>query len=260
MTKHRPSAAELEHLRNTVGRVSDAVDSILDGRAVVIADDTDGVGYLAFAGSLASESLVAWAVRYGSGFLCAAMLPDRARALGLPLIASTGPGIDRHYAVSVDAIEGTSTGISAQDRARTLALLAHQHAHPDAFTRPGHLVVELVAPGGVLDRPRPGECLLDLLSIAELPPVGGLCALVSERDSTALATGDELREFCDTHDTALICVGDMVTFRELTERRVVRVHAEIEWLPSRSYSTGSCVPRTVRRASRPTSSVPGSAV
>jgi 3,4-dihydroxy 2-butanone 4-phosphate synthase/GTP cyclohydrolase II len=218
MTKCCPRADGVERLRKTVGRVSNAVDSMLGGRAVAIADGSARAAYLAFSGRHATTSTVAWAVRHGSGFICVPMLPDRARALNIPLISSM---TDRfhwpHYGVSVDAASGITTGISAHDRARTIALLSDPASHASDFTRPGHVVVEYIAPDGVLARPRPSEGVIDLLRIAKLPPVGGLCAIVSERDPTALAAGEELRSFCDTHDTALISVGDLITFRELTE-------------------------------------------
>jgi 3,4-dihydroxy-2-butanone 4-phosphate synthase len=205
-------------------RVAAAVADLRAGRAVVIAEGSHGVGYLAFAGSEASTDTVSWVVRHGSGFLCAVMLPDRARALDLPLLSPADAGSTRpRYAVSVDAASGSTTGISARDRARTIALLANPGAQAGDFTRPGHVVVECVTAGGVLTRPRASEGLADLLGMANLPLVGGLCALVSERQPTALASGQELHEFCKSHGTTLIDVNDLVAFRELTEPPVVHV-------------------------------------
>jgi 3,4-dihydroxy 2-butanone 4-phosphate synthase/GTP cyclohydrolase II len=192
--------------------VSNAVDSLLAGHVVLIADESGHAGYLAFAGSKATASTVAWTVRHGSGFICAAMLPDRAGALGIALVDSTTSGLSwPRYGVPVDAASGISTGISSRDRARTIAALADPASVASDFKRPGHVVVEYVAPGGVLARSRPGEALIDLLRITELPPVGGLCALVR----------DELGSFCVASDTTLIGVGDLIAFRKLTEPATV---------------------------------------
>lgn len=151
MAKRCLRAGDLERMREAVGRVSNAVDSLLAGRAVVIADESGHAGYLAFAGSNATARTVAWTVRHGSGFICAPMLPDRARALDIPLASSTTDGRSwLRYGVSVDAASGISTGVSSRDRARTIAALADPASVASDFNRPGHVVIEYVVPGGVL--------------------------------------------------------------------------------------------------------------
>lgn len=222
---------ELDRIRESVGRVSYAVDSLLAGSVVVIADETRQAGYLALAGSRVTVSTVAWMVRHGSGYLCVPLLPDRARDLSIPLMMPTSDRLrSSHFGVSVDAACGVTTGISAYDRARTIALLTDPASVSGDFVRPGHVVPEYVSPGGVLSRPRPAEALLDLLRTGELPPVGVLCALVSRRDPTALAGWEEMREFCSTTGAALIGVSDLVAFRELTEPLSVRARTQADWL------------------------------
>ena len=137
MAKRCLRAGDLERMRQAVGRVSNAVDSLLAGRAVVIAGESGHAGYLAFAGSNATASTVAWTVRHGSGFICAPMLPDRARALGIPLLSSTTGGHSwPRYGVSVDAASGLSTGRSSRDRAHTIAALADPASVASDFNRP----------------------------------------------------------------------------------------------------------------------------
>jgi 3,4-dihydroxy 2-butanone 4-phosphate synthase/GTP cyclohydrolase II len=223
MTKTCLRDGELDRIREAVGRVSRAVDDMLAGRVVVIADEAARTGCLAFAGSRATADSVAWTLHHGSGPLRAAMLPERARALAISPPTATADGLCRpHCPISVDAAYGISTGESARDLARTIALLAHPVSRAGDFTRPGHIVPQYAAPGGVLARPRPAEAVMDLLSIAALSPVGALCALVGDGHASALAGEDEMRAFCAANGTALIGIEDLIAFRELTEQFTAR--------------------------------------
>jgi 3,4-dihydroxy 2-butanone 4-phosphate synthase/GTP cyclohydrolase II len=218
---------DLDRIREAVGRVSRAVDDILAGRVVVIADEAARAGCLAFAGSRATADSVAWTLHHGSGPLRAAMLPERARALAIPPTTATPDGLRRpHCPVSVDAASGISTGGSARDLARTIALLAHPASGAGDFTRPGHIVTQYAAPGGVLARPRPAEAVMDLLSIAALSSVGALCALVGDGPASAPAGEDEMRAFCTANGTALIGIQDLIAFRELTEPLATRSQSQ----------------------------------
>ena len=168
--------------------VEDAIAAIKDGRAVVVTDDEDreNEGDLIFASELATPDLVAFMVRYTSGYICVAVTEADADRLDLPPMFRVNQ--DRRgtaYTVTVDAREGVSTGISASDRAHTIRLLADPATGSADLARPGHIVPLRAKDGGVLRRPGHTEAAVDLAVLAGLRPAGVLCELVSETPSTA---------------------------------------------------------------------------
>lgn len=206
--------------------VAHAVAEIRAGRPVVVAGPGgDDAGELVFAAAAATPALLAFVVRHTSGYLCAALPEADCDRLGLPPLGGPGAGRDRRdpgYAVTVDARTGVSTGISARDRARTIRLLAEPGASAADFVRPGHVVPLRAAGGGVLTRPGTAEAAVDLARLAGLVPAAALGALVSVRDSGALATGAELTEFAATHHLALLDIADLIAHRRRTEPHLSR--------------------------------------
>ncbi|MFT4088193.1 MAG: bifunctional 3,4-dihydroxy-2-butanone-4-phosphate synthase/GTP cyclohydrolase II [Gordonia sp. (in: high G+C Gram-positive bacteria)] len=203
-----------------------AIADIAAGKAVVVVDDEDreNEGDLIFAAELATPELVAFMVRYTSGYLCVPLEGDDCDRLGLPPMYSQNQ--DKHgtaYTVTVDAREGVSTGISAADRSTTMKLLASADAQAHDFTRPGHVVPLRAKEGGVLRRPGHTEAAVDLARLAGLRPAGVICEIVSQKDPGSMAQTDELRVFADEHDLALICIADLIAWRRRHEKHVVRV-------------------------------------
>jgi 3,4-dihydroxy 2-butanone 4-phosphate synthase/GTP cyclohydrolase II len=127
------------------------------------------------------------------------------------------------YAVTVDAREGVSTGISAADRARTTRLLADPTATAKDFNRPGHVVPLRARDGGVLRRAGHTEAAVDLSRLAGLAPAGVLCEIVSQKDEGDMARRDELEVFASDHDLALITIADLIAYRRRVETQVERV-------------------------------------
>jgi 3,4-dihydroxy 2-butanone 4-phosphate synthase/GTP cyclohydrolase II len=127
------------------------------------------------------------------------------------------------YTVTVDAKDVDTTGISAQDRARTIRLLADPQAGPDDFSRPGHVVPLRSRDGGVLVRPGHTEAATDLAVMAGLRPAGVLCEIVSEKNPLEMARLGELRAFADEHDLALISIAQLIAHRLENERQIERV-------------------------------------
>jgi 3,4-dihydroxy 2-butanone 4-phosphate synthase/GTP cyclohydrolase II len=206
--------------------VERAIAEIKAGKAVVVIDDEDreNEGDLIFAAELATPELVAFMVRYTSGYICVA-LPE-AEADRLDLQPMTRVNQDRRgtaYSVTVDAREGVSTGISASDRARTIRLLADASANAADFSRPGHVVPLRAKDGGVLRRPGHTEAAVDLATLAGLRPAGALCEIVSEKDPAGMARADELRVFADEHDMALISIADLIAYQRRYTKLVERV-------------------------------------
>src|ERR1700722_339299 len=203
-----------------------AITDIKAGKAVVVIDDEDreNEGDLIFAAELVTPDLVAFMVRYTSGYICVPMSESEADRLDLPPMFRINQ--DRRgtaYAVTVDAREGISTGISATDRARTIRLLADPTTTSADLARPGHIVPLRARDGGVLRRPGHTEAAVDLAILAGLHPVGVLCEIVSEKDPAGMARSDELRVFADEHDLALISIADLIAYRRRFEKLVERV-------------------------------------
>jgi 3,4-dihydroxy 2-butanone 4-phosphate synthase/GTP cyclohydrolase II len=206
--------------------VERAIADIAAGKAVVVVDDADreNEGDLIFAAEMATPELVAFMVRYTSGYICVPLTESDCDRLELPPMYHTNQ--DRRgtaYTVSVDAREGTSTGISAHDRARTMRMLADPASEPSDFTRPGHIVPLRAKAGGVLRRPGHTEAAVDLCRLAGLQSAGVLCEIVSEKDVEDMARLDELELFASVHDLALISIADLIAYRRRNERQVEHV-------------------------------------
>jgi 3,4-dihydroxy 2-butanone 4-phosphate synthase/GTP cyclohydrolase II len=203
-----------------------AVRAIGEGKAVVVVDDEDreNEGDLIFAAEKATPELVAFMVRYTSGYICVPLLESDCDRLDLPPMYHTNQ--DRRgtaYTVTVDAAAGVSTGISATDRAHTMRLLADPTSRPADFTRPGHVVPLRAKQGGVLRRPGHTEAAVDLARLAGLRPAGVLCELVSQKDEGDMARRDELEVFAADHDLPIITIADLIAYRRRNEKQVARV-------------------------------------
>src|SRR5437763_7723053 len=203
-----------------------AIADVAAGKPVVVVDDADreNEGDLIFAAEMATPELVAFMVRYTSGYICVPLTVEDCDRLELPPMYHTNQ--DKRgtaYTVSVDAREGVTTGISAHDRAHTMRLLAAGTSTAADFTRPGHVVPLRAKEGGVLRRPGHTEAAVDLCRLAGLRPAGVLCEIVSEKDVEDMARLDELEVFAGEHDLALISIADLIAYRRRTERQVERV-------------------------------------
>jgi len=203
-----------------------AIADVAAGRPVVVVDDEDreNEGDLIFAAEKATPELLAFMVRYTSGYVCVALTEADCARLDLPPMYHTNQ--DQRgtaYTVTVDAREGVTTGISAADRARTMRLLADPSSDAKDFTRPGHVVPLRARDGGVLRRPGHTEAAVDLSRLAGLAPAGVLCEIVSQKDEGDMARRDELEVFAADHDLALITIADLIAYRRRVETQVVRV-------------------------------------
>ncbi len=204
--------------------IEQAVAAIAARRAVVVVDDEDreNEGDLIFPAENATPELLAFMVRYTSGYICAPLTEADADRLDLPPMYHTNQ--DRRgtaYTVTVDAREGIATGISAADRAHTIGLLADPATTSADLARPGHVVPLRARPGGVLRRPGHTEAAIDLTTLAGLRPAGVLCELVND-DGTMMRLPD-LQPFAAAHGLPLISIADLIAYRRRTEKQVERV-------------------------------------
>jgi 3,4-dihydroxy 2-butanone 4-phosphate synthase/GTP cyclohydrolase II len=204
--------------------VERAVAAIRAGRPVIVVDDEnrENEGDLIFAAELATPELVAFMVRYTSGYICVPLPELEADRLELPPMYHTNQ--DQRgtaYAVTVDARAGVSTGISAADRAHTIRLLASAETQPTDLSRPGHVVPLRARPGGVLRRPGHTEAAIDLAVLAGLRPAGVLCEMVN--DDGTMQRRPDLEKFAVEHDLVLISIADLIAYRRRTGKQVERV-------------------------------------
>ena len=203
-----------------MNNVEQAVEEIAAGRPVIVVDDEDreNEGDLIFAARHATAELMAFMVRYTSGYVCVPMTEEHADRLELPPMYHTNQ--DRRgtaYAVAVDARDGVGTGISAADRAYTIRLLAADGTRPADLARPGHVVPLRAKAGGVLRRPGHTEAAIDLAVLAGLRPVGVLCELVN--DDGTMKRRPDLDVFAAEHRLALITIASLVAYLGVFPRR-----------------------------------------
>lgn len=207
-------------------RVEDAIQDIRDGKLVIVADDEDreNEGDLVCAASAITPDLVNFMAVHGRGLICVTLTPERADALDLkPMTDQNTDPQGTAFTVSVDGHErfGVTTGISVQDRATTIRLLAEEATRPGDLRRPGHIFPLRSVPGGVLRRVGQTEASVDLARMAGLPPVGVICEILDSDGS--MARRPQLETFAKDHGLRFITVAQLVAYRLPRERLVRRV-------------------------------------
>lgn len=196
-----------------------AIKAIKNGKTVVVVDDADreNEGDLIVAASHATADNIGFIVRYSSGVLCVSLEGSRLDALKLPpMVVNNQDPKQTAYSVSVDYKHGTSTGISAADRALTFRKLVDVRSRPEEFQRPGHVFPLRYKPGGVVARAGHTEASLDLTRLAKLP-VGGVLAEIVHDDGSMMRF-PELVKFAARHGLVLTSVQDIVTYRLEVEK------------------------------------------
>ncbi|CQD14604.1 riboflavin biosynthesis protein RibA [Mycobacterium lentiflavum] len=205
-------------MKTTDVRVLRAITAMATGQPVVVNDDSGGDGYLVFAADAATPALLAFMIRHTSGYVRVALPGSECERLNLPPMCHRSTAL----CVSVD-VRGTGTGISASDRARTIAALASAVSEASDFLRPGHVVPLQAGTDGVLVRPRPAEAAVDLASLAGRRRAAALCEIVSRRHPALMASGVELTEFAVEHGLPIVSIGELVAYRRRTEPQVIRL-------------------------------------
>jgi 3,4-dihydroxy 2-butanone 4-phosphate synthase / GTP cyclohydrolase II len=205
--------------------VEDAIDAIAHGEIVVVVDDEDreNEGDLIMAAQAATQEKIAFFLAHTSGVICVPLTPERADQLDLPLMVSANTESQRTaFTVSVDYRHGTTTGISAEDRAATIQALIDPHTRPGDLSRPGHIFPLRYRPGGVLKRAGHTEATIDLVKAAGLHPAGVLCEIVSE-DKARMARLPELTAFARRHGLLMITIADLIRYRRRKDKLVRRI-------------------------------------
>jgi 3,4-dihydroxy 2-butanone 4-phosphate synthase/GTP cyclohydrolase II len=193
------------------------LEEFATGRPVVLLDETwPGAGpaspdaHLVFAAELATPATLAFAIRHTSGFVCVALPAQECDRLRLPPMYPTyDHAVRGSYTVTVDAVSGISTGISARDRARTIRLLASAETVPADLARPGHVVPCSVSDAQAQQPGNPAQTALAIAHLAGLRPASAFSALVSDTARDQIGGGLEVRQFAIRHGLAMITTHEV---------------------------------------------------
>src|SRR3990170_4320699 len=212
--------------------VEEAIEEFRQGRQIVLVDDEDreNEGDLALPAEKITPSAINFMAKHGRGLICLALTEDRCDELHLPPMSPVNTSaLGTAFTESIDARRGTTTGISAADRATTILAAIDPATRPADLGRPGHIFPLRARRGGVLVRAGQTEASVDLARIAGLYPAGVICEIMS--DDGTMARLPELAEFCAEHGLKLLTVAELVRYRMRHERYVRRVAEAV--LPTR---------------------------
>lgn len=202
----------------------ETVNLIKEGKMIIVVDDEDreNEGDLLMAASKVTPEAINFMTKYGRGLVCVPLTEEKARQLELkPMVLHSTDPHGTAFTISVDAKEGTTTGISAEDRAITARLLADCNAKASDFRRPGHIFPLIARKGGVLKRAGHTEAAVDLAKLAGLEPVGVICEIMN--DDGTMARLPQLIEFAKKFDLKITTIKDLIRYRHRREKLVERV-------------------------------------
>jgi 3,4-dihydroxy 2-butanone 4-phosphate synthase/GTP cyclohydrolase II len=214
--------------------IPEAIADIRDGRMVVVVDDEDreNEGDLTVAAEHVTPEVINFMARHGRGLICLPMTAERLDELRIPLMVQDDENSARFgtaFCVPVEAKHGTTTGISAADRARTVLAAIDPRTEPGDLARPGHMFPLRAREGGVLVRAGQTEAAVDLARLAGLYPAGVICEIMD--DDGTMARIPRLEAFCRVHGLRLITIKDLIEHR-MRHERLIRKVAEAS-LPTR---------------------------
>ena len=212
-------------ITSPIAKVKKAIDEIKKGKMVILCDDEDreNEGDLAMAAEKVTPEAVNFMAKYGRGLICLSLTGEKVQQLDLPLMVHTSTNTSAFqtaFTVSIDAKKGTSTGISASDRAVTVLAAIADDAKPDDLARPGHIFPLQAKDGGVLRRTGQTEGSVDLSRLAGLKPAGVICEIMNE-DGT-MSRMPDLEKFAKQHDLMIVTVADIIRYRLNMESLVKR--------------------------------------
>lgn len=204
--------------------IEQALSALRQGKFLIVVDENEDVeGNLVMAASYVSPKAVAFMLKHGSGIVSVGMKEEDLERLNLPLMSpekeddSSAPS----FTITVDAKVGTSTGVSASDRAKTVLALSSPNSRPEDFNKPGHVFPLKYRNGGILRRCGHTEASVDLLMLAGLQPVSVLSAIVDKKDGS-LALMPNLRKMALDHSIPIISITDLIRYRRKREKLVER--------------------------------------
>ena len=200
------------------------IDEARNGRMFILVDDADreNEGDLVIPAQMATPDAINFMARHGRGLICLALTKERVETLGLAPMTSTNRSRNTTaFTVSIEAVDGISTGISAADRARTIAVAIDAANGPEALVSPGHVFPLVAQPGGVLVRAGHTEAAVDVARLAGLNPSGVICEVM--REDGTMARLDDLMQFAAVHGLKIGTIRDLIAYRLKKDHMVERV-------------------------------------
>ena len=200
------------------------INEARNGRMFILVDDEDreNEGDLVIPAQMATPDAINFRARHGRGLICLSLTKERAEQLGLePMTRTNRSRNETAFTVSIEAREGITTGISAADRARTVAVAIDASHGPDALVSPGHVFPLIARPGGVLVRAGHTEAAVDIARLAGLNPSGVICEVM--RDDGSMARFEDLIDFARVHGLKIGTIRDLIAYRLKKDHLVERV-------------------------------------
>ncbi|MBN2072046.1 MAG: bifunctional 3,4-dihydroxy-2-butanone-4-phosphate synthase/GTP cyclohydrolase II [Candidatus Krumholzibacteriota bacterium] len=204
--------------------IEDALEDIREGKMVIVVDDEsrENEGDIIMAAEKVDAEKINFIAKHARGLICVALLGKRLGELRLGMMVQENTArMNTPFTVSVDAIHGTTTGISAFDRAVTIKALIDPGTRPEDLARPGHIFPLRAVDSGVLRRAGHTEAAVDLTRMAGLRPGGLLCEIMAEDGS--MARGAELRDFSEKFGLRMITICDLIEYRRKKEKLIKRI-------------------------------------
>jgi 3,4-dihydroxy 2-butanone 4-phosphate synthase/GTP cyclohydrolase II len=204
--------------------IPEVLDQLRAGRVVVLVDDEDreNEGDLVCAAEKVTPEIVNFMAKFGRGLICLPLTAEKCDSLGLyPQTTDNTARLGTAFTVSIDAVDGIKTGISAADRARTIQVAIADKAKASHLARPGHIFPLRARDGGVLVRAGQTEGAVDLMRLAKLRPAGVICEIMNEDGS--MARVPELLKFCEVHNLKITSIAKLVEYRLQRESQIKRV-------------------------------------
>ncbi|MFA5962567.1 MAG: 3,4-dihydroxy-2-butanone-4-phosphate synthase [Sphingomonas sp.] len=216
-----------DRLHNSISSIDEIIEAARNGLPYILVDaeDRENEGDVIIPAQFATPAQINFMARHARGLICLAMTEERARELRLPpMVMENNSGHGTAFTVSIEAREGVTTGISAHDRAHTVAVAIDPSKSCDDIVSPGHVFPLVARGGGVLVRTGHTEAAVDVSRLAGLIPAGVICEVLNE-DGT-MARLPDLVLFSREHDIPIGTIADLISYRRRTERCVERVHEE----------------------------------
>lgn len=210
----------LSEFGTSTERVERALDAMRNGVGVLVLDDEDreNEGDLIFAAENMTVEQMALTIRHGSGIVCLTMNEDSRKKLDLPMmVENNSSSFQTPFTLTIEAVEGVTTGVSAADRITTIRAAIKDGAKPSDLNRPGHIFPLRAQAGGVLTRGGHTEASIDLATLAGLKPFGVLCELTN--DDGTMAHAPEVIVFARQHNMPVVTIADLVAYRQAQTRQ-----------------------------------------
>lgn len=203
--------------------VEEAIKQMRQGRQIILVDDEDreNEGDLCIAAVKATPDDINFMAKHGRGLICLTMTRERIEALGLPKMSQRNESrFGTNFHVSIEAREGVTTGISASDRAKTIAAAVAPNAGPQSLVSPGHVFPIAARTGGVLVRSGQTEGSVDLARLAGLEPAGVICEIM--KDDGTMARRPDLEVFAKEHGLGIVSIAQLIEYRLQRESQIVK--------------------------------------